>query len=227
VVRFGMGQRTGVDLPSEEKGKIPDRATKKDWKDFDTAMAAVGQGSVAVPPIQLLRAESGIMMGGEFHTPHLLMKAKDTPIAPVKYYDDKQSAVKLSEETVEILRRGAWGVVNEGGTGTAAAIPEFNIGGKTGTAQVIAKEKARLKSHQDHAWFVSFAPLQTDTKPEIAMVILSENAGQGGRASAPKARAIYAAYFTKKLGRPILPELFAKNDESANARPGTSKPRGN
>ena len=226
VVRFGMGQRTGVDLPSEEKGIIPDRKAKKDWRDFDTAMAAVGQGSVAVPPIQLLRAESGIMMGGEFHTPHLLREARETPIAQVKYFNDNQNTLKLSAETVEILRRGAWGVVNEGGTGAGAAIPEMNIGGKTGTAQVIAKEKARLKEHQDHAWFISFAPLQADTKPEIAMVVLSENAGQGGRASAPKARAIYAAYFTKKLGRPILPELFAKNEESNGARPG-SKPRGN
>ncbi|MGH9759685.1 MAG: penicillin-binding transpeptidase domain-containing protein, partial [Blastocatellia bacterium] len=83
IVKFGMGRQTGIDLPNEEKGIIPDRDWKKrrfpdnpEWKDFDTVLASVGQGSVAVPPIQLLRAESGIMMGGEFHTPHILKEAR-------------------------------------------------------------------------------------------------------------------------------------------------------
>ena len=85
VMRFGMGQRTGVDLPGELKGTIPSREWKKrvnprdpEWKDFDTVLASIGQGSVAVPPLQLLRAESGIVMGGEFHIPHLFKEAKPT-----------------------------------------------------------------------------------------------------------------------------------------------------
>jgi penicillin-binding protein 2 len=233
IVRFGMGQPTGVDLPDEKKGIIPDREWKKRvnprdpvWKDFDTASAAIGQGSVAITPIALLRAETGVMMGGVFHTPHILKEAKATQLEQVKYYEDRSSELKLSSQTVNILTYGAWGVVNEGGTASGKGFPpELNIGGKTGTAQVIAKEKARGKIHNDHAWFISFAPLHTDRKPELAVVVLTENGGQGGRASAPKAKMIHAAYFSKKLGRPVLPELIARNGAKSEANANGSEAR--
>ena len=95
VTRVGMGQKTKIDLPSEQKGIIPSREWKKRvnprdpvWKDFDTAIASIGQGSVAVPPIQLIRAESGIVNGGNFRTPHVFKEAKQTQLEEVKYYDD-------------------------------------------------------------------------------------------------------------------------------------------
>jgi penicillin-binding protein 2 len=227
VGRFGMGSKTGIDLPHEERGIVPDRRRKKAWKDIDTVWASIGQG-LAITPLQLIRGTAGIMMNGELHSPHVLKEAKATSIAEVKYFDDKRETVSLRPETAKILRYAAWGVVNEGGTGGGAAIPHLNIGGKTGTAQVIAKEKAKTKEHQDHAWFVSFAPVQADVRPEIAVVVLTEHGGQGGRASAPKARAILAAYFSKKLGRPILPELFAKSEDSTGGTPATpAKPGSN
>lgn len=223
VTRFGMGQRTGVDLPGELKGIIPGREWKKRayprdpvWKDFDTVLASIGQGSVAVTPIQLLRAESGIVMGGEFHTPHLFKEAKATQLKPVEYYDDKPIELKLTELTIETIDYGMWGVVNEGGTASGVGFPrEINAGGKTGTAQVIAKEKVRGKEHKDHSWFIGFAPMHTDQKPEIGVVCITENGGWGASASAPKVKMIEAAYFSKKLGRPILPEMVA-----LNAQPG-------
>lgn len=229
VTRFGMGQRTGVDLPGEVRGIIPSREWKKrvnprdpGWKDFDTVLASIGQGSVAIPPIQLIRAEAGIVIGGEFHTPHLFQKAKETPIAAVKYYDDKPTEVKLSELTIETIDYGMWGVVNEGGTAGGVGFPrEINAGGKTGTAQVIAKEKVRGKEHKDHSWFISFAPMHTDQKPEIGVVCITENGGWGATASAPKVKMIEAVYFSKKLGRPILPELVALNTQP---KPETTRP---
>lgn len=229
ILRFGVGKKTGIDLPSEERGIIPDREWKKRavprdpvWRDFDTVMASVGQGSVAIPPLQLLRAQAGIMMGGEYHTPHLLKEAKATQLAPVMHYEDDAHSLALSPRSVEMIRYGIWGVVNEGGTGHAASLPGLDVGGKTGTAQVIAKEKARLKEHQDHAWFIGFAPVKADQKPEIGAVVISENAGQGGRASAPKVRMIFAEYFSKKLGRPILPEVVAAA-HSANPTPESQR----
>jgi penicillin-binding protein 2 len=222
VTRFGMGQRTGVDLPGELRGTIPSREWKKRvnprdpvWKDFDTVLASIGQGSVAVTPIQLLHAEAGIVVGGEFHTPHLLKEAKPTQRKNVKYYDDNPTELKLSQPTIETIDYGMWGVVNEGGTAGSVGFPrEINAGGKTGTAQVIAKEKARGKEHKDHSWFISFAPMHTDQKPEIGVVCITENGGWGASASAPKVKIIEAAYFSKKLGRPILPELVAMNTQS-------------
>ncbi len=232
VLRFGMGQKTGIDLPSEVRGIIPSREWKarvnpRDpvWKDFDTVIASIGQGSVAVPPIQLIRAESGIMMGGEFHTPHIFKEAKATQFAPVKYYDDQPTEIKLSPETIDIVTYGAWGVVNEGGTAGGVGFPrDLNIGGKTGTAQVIAKEKVRTKEHKDHSWFISFAPVHTGEKPEIAVVSITENGGWGASSSAPKVKMIDAAYFSKKLGHPVLPELVAsaKQPQDKGAAPAAT-----
>jgi penicillin-binding protein 2 len=221
VSRFGMGQRTGVDLPSETRGIIPSREWKKRvnprdpvWKDFDTAIASIGQGSVAVPPLQLLRAEAGIVMGGSFHKPHVFKEARATQLAEVKYFDNQPTELKLSPVTVDIIDYALWGVVNEGGTAGRVAFPrELNIGGKTGTAQVIAREKVRTKEHKDHSWFISFAPTHTDQKPEIGVVCITENGGWGASASAPKVKALEALYFSKKLGRPILPELVALNTQ--------------
>ncbi|HZM89689.1 MAG TPA: penicillin-binding protein 2 [Blastocatellia bacterium] len=219
VSRFGMGQKTGVDLPSEQRGIIPSREWKKRvnprdpaWKDFDTAIASIGQGSVAVPPLQLLRAEAGIITGGKFYKPHVFKEARATQLAPVKYFDNEPTELKLSPTTVAIIDYALWGVVNEGGTAGGVGFPrELNIGGKTGTAQVIAREKVRTKEHKDHSWFISFAPTHTQEKPEIGVVCITENGGWGASASGPKVKLVEAAYFSKKLGRPILPELLALN----------------
>ena len=215
VTRFGMGHRTGIDLPSEQRGIIPSRDWKRRvsprdpvWKDFDTAIASIGQGSVAVPPIQLINAESGIVMGGEYHTPHVFKEAKATQVAETIYYDNKPTEVKLSPVTVGIVDAAMWGVVNEGGTGGGVPFPrELNIGGKTGTAQVIAKEKVRGKEHKDHSWFIGFAPMHTNEKAEIGVVCITENGGWGARASAPTVNHIISAYYSKKLGRQFLPDL--------------------
>lgn len=227
VVRFGMGQKTGIDLPSETRGIIPNRDWKKRvnprdpvWKDFDTVLASIGQGSVAVPPIQLIRAESGIVMGGQYHTPHVFKEAKATQLAEVKYYEDKPHEINISQETVDIIDYGMWGVVNEGGTAGGVGFPrELDIGGKTGTAQVIAKEKVRGKEHKDHSWFISFAPMRTGEKPEIGVVSITENGGWGAQASAPKVKYIIGAYYSKKLGRQVLPDLVA-----VNAKPDSPVP---
>jgi len=222
VTRFGMGQRTGIDLPGEVRGIIPSREWKKRvnprdpvWKDFDTVLASFGQGSVAVPPLQLIRAEAGIVMGGEFFVPHLFKEAKETQLAPVKYYDNKPTELTLSPVTIDIVTYGMWGVINEGGTAGGVGFPrEINAGGKTGTAQVIAKEKVRGKEHKDHSWFISFAPMHTSEKPEIGVVAITEHGGWGAQASAPKVKFIEAEYFSKKFGRPILPELVAMNTQA-------------
>lgn len=234
VMRFGMGQKTGVDLPGELRGIIPSREWKKRvnprdpvWKDFDTVLASIGQGSVAVPPLQLLRAESGIVSGGEFHTPHLFKEASATQLKPVEYYDNKPTELKLSDVTVGIVDYGMWGVVNEGGTAGGVGFPrEINAGGKTGTAQVIAKEKVRGKEHKDHSWFIGFAPMHTNQKPEIGVVCITENGGWGASASGPKVKFIEAAYFTKKLGHAVLPELVALNTQSkSESRPAADADR--
>jgi penicillin-binding protein 2 len=227
VQRFGMGHKTGIDLPSETRGIIPSRDWKRRvnprdpvWKDFDTAICSIGQGSVAVPPMQLLRAESGIVMGGEYHTPHIFKEARATQLAEAKFYDNQPTELKLSKVTVDIVSAGMWGVVNEGGTAGRVPFPrELSIGGKTGTAQVIAKEKVRGKEHKDHSWFIGFAPMKTEEKPEIGVVCITENGGWGASASAPTVNHIIAAYYSKKLNRQILPDLDMVAIQQKNSNP--------
>jgi penicillin-binding protein 2 len=96
---------------------------------------------------------------------------------------------------------GMYGVVNEGGTGTAAAIPGVTVSGKTGSAQRISNElvksnAALAREMQDNGWFVGFAPRDN---PEIVVAVLVEAGLHGGTASAPISRDIMKAYFDKKL----------------------------
>lgn len=205
--RFGMGQRTGIDLPNERGGIIPGPDIKAKlnprdpiWRDHDTVIASVGQGTVAVTPLQLLRAVAGIAMGGEFHTPHVFKEAGwGTRREP--YSQHTVVRIGLSEQTKQIIRHSLWGVVNEAGTGTRARVVGFDVSGKTGTAQVVALDKAKNQL-KDHAWFVAFAPRDN---PEIAVVVLVENVGFGGTHSAPIAGAIFEAYYNKyhRAPRPI------------------------
>ncbi len=197
VKNMGMGQKTGIDLPGELRGTIPSREIKArlnprdpKWKDFDTVIASIGQGTVAVTPIQLVRAIAGIAADGEYHTPHLLLRADHGGAQPVTYREDKPVRLAFSPKTLETVKSGMWGVVNEGGTGAAARVDGFDVAGKTGTAQVVgvAKAKGHLK---DHAWFVSFAPV---AHPEIASAVLVENVGWGATYSAPIARVLYETY---------------------------------
>jgi penicillin-binding protein 2 len=86
-----------------------------------------------------------------------------------------------------------WGVVNGGGTGARLKIENFDIAGKTGTAQVASLGKD-VGANKDHSWFVSFAPAY---KPEIAVIALIENSGFGGSHAGPAARGVYDAYLLK------------------------------
>lgn len=172
------------------------------WTDYDMAASAFGQGMNASTPIQLLRYVAGLANGGYMYTPHLLYRGapggdregKQHPEA--KFEDKNKFTVPMDAEIHEIVLKGMWSAVNAGGTAGAAAIEGFDVCGKTGTAQVASKDKAGAKN-KDHAWFISFAPRD---KPEICSVILTENAGMGGRQSAPRAKIIYEDYYRRTRG---------------------------
>jgi penicillin-binding protein 2 len=204
---FRLGRRTGVDLPGERAGIPPSRRWKAkinpkdpDWRDYDTAAAAIGQG-IAITPLQMLRMVAGVAVGGKMSTPHLLLKGAagvdrlGLARPEIRYSDEEQFSVPMSPEIHDAVTRAMWGVVNENGTGGQARIEGFDVAGKTGTAQVASKSRAGERS-KDHAWFVSFAPRDN---PEIASVVLVENSGFGGVQAAPKAGMIYQSYYRRAL----------------------------
>ncbi len=168
ATNLGLGKKTGIELGREKQGLIPNTKwklenKKQPWFLGETFNAAIGQGYVAVTPIQLAVMTSTIANGGNLYKPTLIKDAQ--PIISGK--------VKIRPDTLEIVKSGLFGVVNEpGGTGWAAKSQLMNIGGKTGTAQVVAIKRDSQylpEKFRDHAWFVAFAPVE---KPEIALAYL-------------------------------------------------------
>src|SRR5438477_7146006 len=193
---FGIGHRTGIDLPSEEPGLMPsepwvERAFHRKWYAGETISVAIGQGAVTTTPLQLARMIGGIASGGLFKQPHLLKDAQNVG-------DER---FKISEPTVEKVTEAMYGVVNEpGGTGGHLKLAALELSGKSGTAQVIGyatrDRLGKQKTFEDNAWFVGYEPKRN---PEIVVAVLVQESGQhGGTASGPVARDIVKAYYDKK-----------------------------
>lgn len=207
---LGLGSRTGIDLPSEESGLVPspewaEKTSKRKWWAGETISVAIGQGAVAVTPLQIAYTLSGIAWGGSFHQPHLAFREQLLPLQ-VKRPEASDPRFPLKEETVDILTRGMWGVVNEGGTGAGARLAGVDIAGKTGTAQVVSvklQKSARRFNFKDNAWFVGFSP---STRPEIVVAALVMQ-GEHSAVAAPIVRDFIKAYYDKKQARkPALEE---------------------
>jgi penicillin-binding protein 2 len=205
---LGLGARTGIDLPSEEPGLVPSqewvqRVYHHKWYPGSTISLAIGQGPIEATPIQLVRSISGIAMGGVFYQPHLL-----------KDFTPKMTRFPISENTLEQVTDGMYGVVNEGGTGVfaydvlkQAKLQDVQFCGKTGTAQTIsAQGLLRLAASERHhfgynTWFIGFAPKRN---PEIAIAVLVQDTHlEAGGAAAPLAARFIKAYYQKRLGQPI------------------------
>lgn len=225
--KFGFGAPTGIDLPREKTGLIPTQRWKmtrfkKPWQMGETISVSIGQGFNSVTPLQLVGAYSALANGGTVYRPQIVkrIEAPDGRIVKVMKPERSQT-LPLSAKTLELLKSGLWGVVNEkNGTGNALRRPQRDVCGKTGTAQVIglpASEKARRarqssRAYQDHALFACFAPCGN---PEIAVAVIVEHGLHGGTGAAPIARKMIDAYFkNKKQPVKISPE---GDDESGEA----------
>lgn len=205
--KFGLGQPTGIELSDEKSGVVPDRAWKQKrfgtpWFEGETLSCAIGQGFNLVTPIQLLTAYAALTNGGDVYRPHLA-KAIVGPDGKVlrTLLPEARKKLILSPETVELLKAGLQGVVNEpGGTARSARLDDIKVGGKTGTTQVVAmRADQRVRGEdltywfRDHAWFASFAPVED---PRIALVVFIEHSGySGGHAAAPVAGKILKSFF--------------------------------
>ncbi|HEV2011971.1 MAG TPA: penicillin-binding protein 2 [Candidatus Limnocylindria bacterium] len=185
---LGFGAPTGVDLPGEAAGIMPDPAWKQatfdePWSIGNTYQEAIGQGFVAVTPIQLLNAYAAVANGGTLYVPHLLKEVDDAQgNALMTKQPEVLRKLAMSADDLRTIREGARKVV----TSNHAPMPNAKlwIAGKTGTAEfglATGRDSAGRNKLGFHNWFVSFLPQKDNTDPtaRIAMVVFTFDSSRG------------------------------------------------
>lgn len=189
---FGLGQPTGVDLPGEASGLLPDEDWKKKvrgepWYIGDTYHVSIGQGDLLVTPLQMLRATAVVANGGKLIKPQLVKKISNAEGEVVKEFEPKILRENfVSKSVIETVQRGMRMAVTEG---SARALNELSVtsAGKTGTAQFLNNQKT-------HAWFEAYAPYEN---PEVAVIVMIEGGGGGNETAVPVAKELLKYYFSR------------------------------
>lgn len=213
--RLHLGERTGLLSRQETPGYFPSESqVRHGWTAPDTAHLCIGQGQLAVTPLQMAVMVSAIANGGKVVWPRLIDRIvpadpdeqEMTILFPPKPPRDR---LPVSESTLVITREAMLADVEEGGTGKNAMVPGLSICGKTGTAQVMNARNERIGNT---VWFASFAP---HVNPRWVVIVMIE--GQlsdrlsGGGTCAPIARNIYRAIQDLETRRATTPSTVARN----------------
>jgi penicillin-binding protein 2 len=231
--KYGLTERTNIDLPQEKRTRIPSRAWKKKaapkdpkWYAGETISVGIGQGAVGVTPIGLARFYAMLATRGKLISPHLFYGFRDDQTNKL------EPAVSPAFKDTPIDQKN-WTVLDEGlrevvQSGTASANPfireiakQIPFSGKTGTAQVAtfvdkAHYARQAKKLKDHALFAGYAP---SDHPQIAFVVVVENAGFGSTAAAPVAAKMVKYWCVDRLSNPLPPPRGRMVDPFAPQQP--------
>ncbi len=193
---FNLGRPRGLDIPGEASGVLPSDEWKREmkherWYPGDTISVAIGQGLLAVTPLQMATLLAGVATKGELPYPYLIAGNGQEP-----------SHLDISDSTFELMHKALADVVSEG-TARSAAVEGYAVAGKTGTAQVYKSSAGidadkMIKAERDHAWFAGYAPADD---PRIAFAVVVEHGGHGGTTAAPIVRKVLKTYFRKERER--------------------------
>ncbi|MGD9685870.1 MAG: penicillin-binding protein 2 [Desulfobacter sp.] len=215
----GLGRLTGIRLAHERPGLIPTSAWKKQrfkepWQAGETLSISIGQGFNLVTPLQMAVFISAVGNNGTLYRPRLVKSVQDAKGQVIREIEPEiTGGLPASKKNLAIVRQGLLEVVH-GNRGTARQIrlPDVQIAGKTGTAQVFSRKagekfdnKKLKRTLQDHAWFVCYAPAQD---PKIAIAVIIEHGEHGASAAAPVAQELIHAYF----GDPEVPTAVVEED---------------
>lgn len=198
--QFGLGRPTGIDIAGEADGIVPDPEWKKrtfgdDWFLGDTYNMGIGQGFLAVTPVQMVRVTAAVANGGTLLRPHVLREVRDAKGNVVVPPGPRvEGNVGVSDENLAIMREAmrqavSWGSANQ------AAVRDVSVAGKTGTAEF--GPRFADGSYETHAWFSGFAPADD---PQIAITVFLER-GVGAIDAAPLAARILDYYFHRPQQR--------------------------
>ncbi|MDZ7682415.1 MAG: penicillin-binding protein 2 [Fodinibius sp.] len=193
---FGLGQRNNIDLPNEVAGTLPDSTYlnrvlgKGNWGIGDQLSLGVGQGFMAVSPLQMALMASEIANGGYHLQPHIVRSIKKNDGTVLLTNPKKEKIKWVEDQDLAVVKNGMRRVVTEGSGRYYADLDSIKVAGKTGTAQ---------NPHgQDHGWFICFAPMDD---PKIAIAVLVENGGFGSISAAPIASLLVEQYLTGEVSR--------------------------
>jgi len=201
---FGLGNYLGYDMPSGQKGLIPDAALynryypNHKWKAITTISNAIGQGEVLTTPIQLANMTAAIANRGHYFTPHMLKKVGDSLNQDKKYTTPNYTTIE--PQYFEPVIEGMWNVF-ELGTARGSKISDIEICGKTGTAENFRKINGERIQFTDHSIFIAFAPKDN---PKIAIAVFVENGYWGSRWAAPIASLMIERYINGEVKRDWL-----------------------
>lgn len=204
VKSFGLGNYLGYDLPSGQKGLIPDSELynryypNHQWKAITTISNAIGQGEVLTTPIQLANMTAAIANRGYYYTPHILKKVGDSAIQDKKFTSPKYTTI--DPRHFEPVIDGMFNVF-EVGTARGSKIDGIEICGKTGTAENFKRINGEKVQFTDHSIFIAFAPKDD---PKIAIAVFVENGYWGSRWAAPIASLMIEKYIRGSISRDWL-----------------------
>ena len=202
MYNFGFGHPTGVDIPYEGKGLVPDTALYNEmyhgvWNSCTNLFVGMGQGEIALTPIQLANSMCIIANKGYYYTPHFVRAIDNNPNDTLlKKFKIKHSPLQHTPDTMfAIIAKGMQDVV-EKGTGRVAQLPGIEICAKTGTVENKAVVHGQAMKMKDHSVFVAFAPREN---PKIAIAVVVENAGFGATWAGPVASLLIEKYLTDSI----------------------------
>lgn len=194
LLSFGIGVKTGIDLPEESKGIIKNndyfvRVFGKNWRSANVVSMSIGQGEVGLTPLQMANMAAIIANKGWFITPHVVKSIGDTYFVPSEFKEKRYTMIESRH--FDTIISGMSKVTKPGGTAGRTGIEGIDICAKTGTAQ---------NPHgKDHSIYIAFAPREN---PKIAICVIVENGGFGASFAAPIANLMIEHYLAKDKKAP-------------------------
>jgi penicillin-binding protein 2 len=198
IRRWGFGEITGIDIPGEEEGRVPDARWKEEvhaqypelfpesiWLPGDSINMSIGQGDLLVTPLQLASAYAALANGGTLYRPQIALRVQRPDGSVIRRFEgQKLGRVPGTRQSLAVIRDALRGVVSSpSGTATGAFVgfplSTHPVSGKTGTSEVAGK--------QPHSWFAAFAPADD---PQFVVVAMVEEGGHGSQVAAPIVRRI-------------------------------------
>ena len=214
---FGLGGKTGIDVPGEKSGIIPDpdwkkKKVKNNWYRGDTILLSIGQGFTLVTPIQIAKAYSFLANKGWAYEPHVISEIEDIELEKKEKVVTEKKVIKdYPASYYEIINDALIATVEQNnGTTRILKNPYVKVAAKSGSAQ-------NPHSKQTHAWVAGYFP--ADKEPEIVFVCLLEGAGGGGVMAGGMARRFLNKYLEIEKGiKPVYVPATPKNPNTSTTR---------